>query len=32
MVAACAKAWQFLVEDPDRITSIAHRHWATVNA
>jgi len=32
MVAACAKAWRFLVEDPDRIRSIAHRHWATVNA
>jgi transposase len=32
MVAACAKAWRFLVNDPDRIRSIAHRHWATVNA
>ena len=31
MVAACAKAWRFLIEDPDRIKSIAHRHWATVN-
>ena len=32
MLAACAKAWRFLVDDPDRIRSIAHRHWATVNA
>ena len=32
MVTACAKAWRFLVDDTDRIRSIAHRHWATVNA
>jgi len=32
MVAACAKAWRFLIDDPDRIRSITHRHWATVNA
>jgi transposase len=32
MVAACAKAWRFLVNDPDRIRSIAHRHRGTVNA
>ena len=31
MVSACAKAWRFLIDDPDRIRSIAHRHWATVN-
>ena len=31
IVAACAKAWRFLIDDPDRIRSIAHRHWATVN-
>jgi hypothetical protein len=31
MVVACAKAWRFLIEDPDRIRSIAHRHWAAVN-
>ena len=32
MVAACAKAWRFLIDDPDRIRTITHRHWATVNA
>jgi transposase len=32
MVEAGAKAWRFLIEDPDRIRSIAHRHWATVHA
>ena len=31
IVSACAKAWRFLIDDPDRIRSIAHRHWATVN-
>lgn len=28
---ACAKAWRFLIDDPDRIRSIAHRDWACVN-
>jgi transposase len=28
---ACAKAWRFLIGDPVRIRSIAHRHWAWVN-
>ena len=28
---ACAKAWRFLIDEPDRIRSIAHRHWARVN-
>jgi len=32
IVEACAGAWRFLVDDSDRIKSIAHRHWATVNA
>jgi hypothetical protein len=31
MVAACAAAWRFLIDDPDRIRSIAHRAWACVN-
>jgi len=31
-VAACARAWRFLIKDPDRIKSIAHRHWAPGNA
>ena len=31
IVAACRDAWHFLVGDPDRIRSIAHRHWACVN-
>jgi transposase len=26
-----AKAWRFLIADPDRIRSIAHRDWASVN-
>jgi hypothetical protein len=32
IVAACADAWRYLVDDPDRIRSIAHRTWATVKA
>ena len=32
MVEAGAKAWRFPIDDPDRISSIAHRHWAAVNA
>ena len=31
IVAACGDAWRFLVGDPDRITTIAQRHWACVN-
>jgi putative transposase len=31
MVGACAEAWNFLIEDPARIRSIAHRAWACVN-
>ena len=31
IVAACKEAWLFLVGDPDRIDSIAHRAWVWVN-
>jgi transposase len=31
IVQACAKAWRFLISDPERIRSIAHRDWASVN-
>jgi hypothetical protein len=31
IVDACANAWRFLIEDPDRIRSIAHRDWVWVN-
>ena len=31
IVAACKEAWLFLVGDPDRIDSIAHRAWIWVN-
>ncbi len=31
IVAACADAWKFLVNEPTRITSIGHRHWTCVN-
>jgi hypothetical protein len=31
IVQACAKAWRFLIADPERIRSIAHRDWASVN-
>jgi len=30
IVQACAKAWRFLVNDQQRIRSIAHREWACV--
>jgi hypothetical protein len=30
MLKACEKAWRFLIDDPDRIRSIAHRTSATV--
>jgi len=31
IVDACRNAWQFLIEDPDRIRSIATREWASVS-
>jgi hypothetical protein len=31
IVAACKEAWHFLIADPGRINSIAHRSWALVN-
>jgi hypothetical protein len=31
IVAACKDAWDFLMGDPERIQSIAHRSWAWVN-
>jgi transposase len=31
IVTACKVAWDFLINDPDRIRSIGHRHWACVN-
>jgi hypothetical protein len=31
IVAACAEAWNFFVNDPDRIRTIGIRDWATVN-
>ena len=31
IVAACREAWHFLINVPDRIRSIGHRHWACVN-
>jgi len=31
IVQACQGAWNFLVNDPDRIRSIGSREWATVN-
>jgi transposase len=31
IVEACAAAWNFFVNDPDRIRSIGIRDWATVN-
>jgi transposase len=31
IVDACSEAWMFLVNDLDRIESIAHRSWACVN-
>ena len=31
IVEACAEAWNFFVNDPDRIRSIGTRDWATVN-
>ena len=31
ILAACAKAWRFLTDDPDRILSIGYRSWASVS-
>ena len=31
IVVACKDAWNFLIGDPERIESIAHRSWAWVN-
>jgi hypothetical protein len=31
IVQACKKAWNFFVNDPDRIRSIGTRRWACVN-
>jgi hypothetical protein len=31
IVTACAKAWNWLIDDPDRIRSIGTRAWASVN-
>jgi len=31
ILAACADAWSWLVNDPSRIRSIGSREWATVN-
>ena len=32
IVQACKEAWNFLINDPDRIASIGSRDWAYVNA
>jgi hypothetical protein len=31
IVHACAKAWKFLINDPDRIRSLGARDWACVS-
>ena len=31
IVEACCDAWQWLISQPDRITSIGNRKWACVN-
>lgn len=31
IVQACATAWRFLTNDPERTRSIANRHWPQVN-
>ncbi len=31
ILAKCADAWNFFANDPERITSITHRDWITVN-
>jgi transposase len=32
ILEACQNAWNFLIDDPDRIRSIGIRDWACVNA
>jgi transposase len=32
ILQACSEAWNWFVNDPDRIRSIGTRQWATVNA
>ena len=32
ILQACKNAWNFLIDDPDRIRSIGSRDWACVNA
>jgi hypothetical protein len=31
ILEACKTAWNFLIDDPDRIRSIGSRDWACVN-
>jgi hypothetical protein len=31
IVDACKEGWDFLINDPDRIRSVGHRDWASVN-
>ncbi len=31
IIEACKTAWNWLIADPDRITSIGSRNWACVN-
>jgi transposase len=31
IVDACCKAWNFFINDPDRVTSVTRQKWATVN-
>ena len=31
IIAACKAAWDFLIQDPDRIRSIGRREWACVH-
>jgi hypothetical protein len=31
IIDACSNAWNFLIDDPARITSIGRREWACVN-
>ena len=31
IVEACKNAWNWLMDDPKRIDTIAHRNWASVN-
>jgi hypothetical protein len=31
IIEACADAWNWFVDEPDRIRSIGTRDWATVN-